>query len=206
MIKAKHFWLHQLFFRNYFRYILWKDFRKTEVIGKYRDRQLPLLIIGNHFSWWDGFFPYELNRKFFKRRFHIMMLEEQLIKISFFRRLGAFSINPYSRSAMQSLNYATKLMQSRDNMLILFPQGQIQSQYTTDIAFRKGWFRILKNATNPVHVIFIANLTDYFSHRKPSLYTYMEDYPKTGGFVFDDLAGSYNDFYKKCVKRQKQLA
>ncbi len=206
MIKAKHFWLHHLFFRNYFRYILWKDFRKTEIHGEYRDKGLPLLLIGNHFSWWDGFFSYELNCRLFKRRFYLMMLEKQLRKIKFFRRLGAFSIDPGSRSVLESINYAGKLLEDNNNLLTLFPQGKLQSQYTDIINFQKGWFRILENAANPVHVLFMANLTDYFSHRKPSLYIYLEDYPQTEEFVFDDLAGSYNDFYKKCVKRQKQLA
>ncbi len=206
MIKAEHFWLHQLFFRNYFRYILWKDFRKTEIFGEYRDRGLPLLVIGNHISWWDGFFPYELNRTLFKRRFYLMMLDEQLRKISFFRRLGAFSIDPGNRSAIKSVSYAAEILHKSDNMLLLFPQGKIQSQYTTEIVFLKGWFRILKNAATPVHVLFLANLTDYFSHRKPSVYMYLEDYPRSEGFVFDDLCNSYNLFYQRCLEQQKQLS
>ncbi len=206
MIKAEHFWLYRLFFRNYFRCILRKDFRKIEITGEYRDRGLPILLIGNHISWWDGFFPYELNRTLFKRRFYLMMLEEQLRKISFFRKLGAFSIDPGSRSAVQSVNYASEILKNSDNILILFPQGKIKSQYTTEMVFLKGWFRILKNAGAPVHVVFMANLTDYFSYRKPAVYVYLEDYPRSEGFNFDDLSESYNLFYQRCLERQKQLS
>ena len=206
MIKADHSWLHRLFFIHYFRYILRKDFRKIEIIGEFRDRGLPILLIGNHISWWDGFFPYELNRTLFKRRFYLMMLEEQLRKISFFRKIGAFSIDPGSRSAMQSINYASEILKSSDNLLILFPQGKISSQYTTEMVFLKGWFRILKNAGSPVHVIFMANLTDYFSYRKPAVYVHLEDYPRSEKFVFDDLCKSYNLFYQRCLERQKQLS
>ena len=204
MIQAKHFWLHQLFFRYYFRYILRKDFRRTETFGEYRDRGLPVLVIGNHISWWDGFFIYELNTRIFKRRFYLMMLEEQLKKIKFFRRLGAFSINPGSRSVLESVKYATEILASSDNMLALFPEGELKSQYEQDILFRKGWFRILKYAPGPVQVIFMANVTDYFSHRKPTLYTYIEEYPYTDSFVFDKLSSDYNAFYQRTLKQQKQ--
>lgn len=205
MINAEHSRLHQLFFRNFFRYILWKDFHRMEIIGEYYDRGLPLLIIGNHISWWDGFIPYELNRRIFKRRFHLMMLEEQLQKIKFFRRLGAFSIDPGKRSALQSVNIASDILKIKDNLLVLFPQGEIQSQFKEDIIFRKGWFRILKNASNPVHVLFMANRTDYLSHRKPTLYMYLESYSKTDNFVFNDLCNCYNSFHQRSLENQKRL-
>lgn len=206
MIRAKHFWFYHLFFRNYFRYILWKDFRKIEINGDYRDRRLPLLLIGNHASWWDGFFVYEINRRIFKRRFHLMMLESQLAKHKFFSKIGAFSIAPGDRSALESLNDAGRLLENNSNMLILFPQGQLKSQHTSTIEFRKGWFRILKERINPVQIIFTANLIDYFSHRKPSLYIYFEEYQKSSGFDFEELCKSYNKFYQNCIIRQTELS
>ncbi len=135
-----------------------------------------------------------------------MMLEEQLRKRLFFRSLGAFSINPGSRSAIESLNYAGEVLESNKNLLILFPQGKIHSLYTSEIDFQKGWFRIIKNAVNPVQIIFLANLTDYFSYRKPSLVTYLEEYTKTENFVLDEIAARYNDFYQKCLDHQKKMA
>ncbi|MFO7923243.1 MAG: lysophospholipid acyltransferase family protein [Bacteroidales bacterium] len=206
MIEAKHSWFYHLFFKTYFRYILRKDFKAIHIEGKFPERDMPILLIGNHFSWWDGFFAYELNRRIFKRRIYLMMLEEQLKKRSFFSKLGAFSINPGNRSALQSMNYASELLRHSSNLLILFPQGEIESQYNQKIYFRKGWFRILENAGNPVHIVFMANLTDYFSNRKPTLFIYLEEYPETGKIVFDNLNNSYNDFYNRCVERQKQLA
>ncbi len=205
MIEAKHFWLHGLFFSNYIPYILRRDFNSLNISGIYEDRGLPLLLIGNHFSWWDGFFPYALNRRLFKRHLYLMMLEEQLARRRFFRRLGAFSINPGSRSVVESINYASEILKDKKNLLIVFPQGNIRSQYEHEMVFQKGWFRILKSAANPVHVLFMANLTDYFSNRKPSLHTYLEDYPQTVNFVFEELSSGFNAFYKRCIEQQKQL-
>ncbi|MGF1586598.1 MAG: lysophospholipid acyltransferase family protein [Bacteroidales bacterium] len=203
MIRAKHTWLHRLFFRNYFRYILRKDFREIILKGTFDDKGWPILLICNHISWWDGFFPYEINLRCFKRRFHIMMLEDQLRRIIFFRRLGAFSINPGKRSAPESLNYAKEILTDSRNMLVLFPQGRIHSQYTTDIKFRKGWFRIVKNSSRPVQIIFMASLTDYFSYRKPSLYVYIENYHKSEDLDFYDVEKSYNNFYLRSLEKQK---
>jgi 1-acyl-sn-glycerol-3-phosphate acyltransferase len=203
MIRAKHMWLHRLFFRNYFRYILRKDFRKIILNGTFDDKGLPILLICNHISWWDGFFPYEINLSLFKRRFHIMMLEDQLRRIRFFRRLGAFSINPGKRSALESLAYAKEILTDKKNLLVLFPQGSIHSQYTTEIKFRIGWFRILENSDTPVQIIFMANLTDYFSYRKPGLYVYIEDYHESGNPDLTDIEKSYNNFYLRSLEKQK---
>lgn len=203
MIRAKHTWLHRLFFRNYFRHILRKDFREIVLKGTFDDKGWPILLICNHISWWDGFFPYEINLRCFKRRFHIMMLEDQLRRIIFFSRLGAFSINPGKRSALESLNYAKEILTDSRNMLVLFPQGRIHSQYTTDIKFRKGWFRVVKNSAQPVQIIFMASLTDYFSYRKPALYVYIEDYQKSVELDFYDVEKSYNNFYLSSLEKQK---
>jgi 1-acyl-sn-glycerol-3-phosphate acyltransferase len=203
MIRAKHTWLYRLFFRNYFRYILRKDFRKINLDGKFSDKGMPILLICNHISWWDGFFPYEINLMLFNRKFHIMMLEDQLQKIRFFRRLGAFSINPGKRSALESLNYAKEILTDSRNLLVLFPQGRIYSQYTTEIKFRKGWFRIVENAASPLQIVFMASLTDYFSFRKPGLYVYLEEYQRSENPDLTDIEESYNNFYMRSLYKQK---
>ena len=205
MIQAKHTRIHHLFFRHYIRCILKKDFREFGITGSFEDRDMPVLIIGNHFSWWDGFIAYELNNSIFRRRFHIMMLEEQLSRYMFFRHLGAFSIKPGSRSALESIHYAGEFLRDKNNLLILFPQGKIQSLHNDRIEFRRGWFRILKDPANPVHVLFMANFVDYLSHRKPSLSINIETYPPTSGFVFDDISNNYYEFFQRSLEKQRSV-
>ena len=90
-------------------YIL-RQFRKT-FHGLYflgpvptPDPTLPLLITPNHSTWWDGFFFYTLNKRIFRRKGYLMMLEEQLSKYRFFRRIGAFGIEPgLRRKSYQAL-------------------------------------------------------------------------------------------------------
>jgi hypothetical protein len=75
------------------------------------DPALPLLITPNHSTWWDGFFFYILNRKIWKRKAHLMMLEEQLSKYRFFSRIGAFGIEPgLARRSYQALRYSAAVL------------------------------------------------------------------------------------------------
>ncbi len=75
------------------------------------------------------FIAQRVNNLVFKRKMHVMMLEEELHKRSFLRKLGAFSIRKNSLSALHSLKYATKILSKPKNLLLLFPQGSFQSAH-----------------------------------------------------------------------------
>lgn len=97
---------------------------------------LPLLVIGNHFCWWDGFIQQRLNKTFFHRTQYVMMLEEQLRRNPVLSRCGAFSVRKNSRDAVRSLDYAASLLNDPANMLIFFPQGRIESIHKDSVGFR----------------------------------------------------------------------
>jgi 1-acyl-sn-glycerol-3-phosphate acyltransferase len=52
-----------------------------------------VLLLANHFSWWDGFLLYYINQKVFRKQFHVMVIEETVQKVGFFKYMGAFSVN-----------------------------------------------------------------------------------------------------------------
>jgi 1-acyl-sn-glycerol-3-phosphate acyltransferase len=202
MIPAKHSYLFQSFFGLYLRYIAWRDFHSIEIINKFEDRGLPLLVIANHMGWWDGFWILMLNSKVMKRKFYVMMLEEQLRQHPFLRKLGAFSIRKRSKTAMDSLQYAAEILKKSGNLLLIFPQGEIQSQHTYPFRFQSGWGRIFENADQPIQVLMVANIVDYFSERKPTLKQYLYNLEKTTGFICPDLQDEYNRFFEECLKQQ----
>lgn len=204
MIAARHQKLWQWFFRIYLSLSMRRHFQAVSYRDKVEDRGLPILVICNHFSWWDGFWVLQLNERFFKRRFHVMMLEEQLRKHPFLSRLGAFSIRKQDRAALRSLNYARNLLSDSSNMLLVFPQGEIQSIYNQQLCFQKGWYRILENISHPVQVLMVANLVDYHAFRKPSLNVYMQDFALGPETDYKDLVHAYSVFFHSSVKRQKE--
>lgn len=204
MIKARHHTFYEVFFDAYIGWKLRAQFHSHHIAGETGDPGGSILMIGNHFSWWDGFWARRMNQQTYKRRFHIMMLEEQLKTHMFLSRMGAFSIRKNHRDAFESLDYAIDLLHDERNLVLLFPQGKFQSLYTFPVSFEKGWFRILKHAPETTRVVFMANLIDYFEHPKPRLTTWLRTIDRS----FPDAVSvetAYNEFLADTMKKQNDL-
>ena len=198
ILKARHHFLVYPFFRFYSGWIIHRHFGRVELTGKFTDRNLPVLLIANHFSWWDGFFALYVNGNIFRRKFHFMMLEEQLRKFRYLNLTGGFSVRKGSRSAVESINYTAELLGDQNNIVLLFPQGKIESAYIGSIQFESGIERILGKVKTPVQIVFMANLTDYFSERKPGLFMYLEEYKDLSQDA-SSIGWAYNRFYRECI-------
>jgi len=145
-----------------------------------------------------------LNIKLFQRKFYFMMIEEQLKKYKFFNKTGGYSVKKGSRSIIETLEYTIQLLKDKNNMVLLFPQGEIQSLYTQTIHFENGIGNIMKKVSGPVQVIFLVNLVEYFSNPKPGLYLYLKEY--TGkDFTTENLEKEYNYFYVNCISEDLRI-
>lgn len=180
-------------------------FKKVVLNGEFPDKKLPVLLVANHISWWDGFWAAYLNKKVFGRKLHFMMLEKQLQKYTLFKYAGGFSVNKNSRNLSESVAYATELLKDPGNVVLLFPQGKIQSMHIKSFKFEKGLEHILKRCRNPLHVIFLVNLTDYFSNPRPVLYMYFSEYSKPA-FDIESLGENYKIFYGQCIEKQERIS
>jgi 1-acyl-sn-glycerol-3-phosphate acyltransferase len=198
IIEAKHHLFIYPFFKMYALYKVRRNFNEVKITGAFEDKKLPVLLVSNHMSWWDGFWAMYLNIKVLHRKFHFMMLEEQLRRYSFFINTGGYSVRKGSRSIVETIDYTKRLLADNRNMVLLFPQGRITSVYDQSLKFEKGLDHILKNMEGKVHVVFLANLVDYLSFEKPTLYMYLREYFFSG-------SGSarpeeeYNRFYRECM-------
>jgi 1-acyl-sn-glycerol-3-phosphate acyltransferase len=198
MIKAKHHPIVHNFFKLYVPYIIRRNFHKVHVSGNYIKKNKPILVIANHISWWDGFWTVYLILKVFHRKFHFMMLEDQLRKVSIFSLTGGFSIKKGSRSVIESLKYTIELLSDKRNLVLLFPQGRISSIYDQSFHFEKGLERIIKEVNGKVQIVFQANLIDYFSHKKPSLFIYLKEFDHLSPDI-GSIQDLYNAFFTECV-------
>jgi len=204
ILKAKHNIIIYPFFKWYAGFIIKRHFGTVKIIGDLKEKQLPLLLISNHISWWDGFWAGYLNQQVFHRKIHFMMLEEQLRKYWVFNFIGGFSVHKKSKNIIETLNYTSELLNDNKNMVFIFPQGEIQSMHNQHIQFEKGLERILKNKENAVQVIFLVNLIDYFSNRKPGIYFHIQEYAD-GAFDMKSIQENYNLFYAQSVEKQKNF-
>jgi len=194
----------RVFFNLYSSYKLKNQFREISYIGNFEDAGLPVLIISNHFSWWDGFIQLQLNNRFFKRRFHVMMLEEQLNKFRILNKGGAFSVQKNSRDIIESLNYSVEILSDPKNVLLLFPQGEIQSLYTTYFRFESGLNYLLRNLETDIQLVFNVNLVDYLSNKKPELKVYFKTYTLRSDSTLKRIESDFNVFAKECKLQQEE--
>lgn len=203
MIKASHHKVIFGIFKIYTRLSIALNFKKVELIGSLPQSERSILLIANHFSWWDGFIALYLNMKFIKKRFYFMMLEEQLKRFWYFKFTGGFSVKKGSRSVIESLNYASDLLKDRRNMVLIFPQGEIQTSHLMEFRFEQGVSRIVDRAGAGSSILLLVTLQDYFSNKKPSLYCYIKEAQPTD--TIEQICSQYNDFYRSCLAQHINL-
>ncbi|MFC0877033.1 1-acyl-sn-glycerol-3-phosphate acyltransferase [Saccharicrinis sp. FJH2] len=204
MIEARHHKQYEHFFKWYLNRILKKNFHQVKYLDcGYNRQSAPTLAIGNHFSWWDGFWMLELNRKKLKKKFHILMLDEQLKPRMFLNKLGAAGITKNSRDIITMLEYCSKLMHDPKNILFFFPEGEIRPQNQNKLHFEKGIMRIIERAPDNLQLMFVVNLTEYFSNKKPTLFSF---YKSIEAKPFSDIRAmedAYNSFLAECKNQLK---
>jgi len=170
MIKADHKKWAEILFDLYLKKLLKKYFEQFIQIGETPiiDESKSLVIVPNHFSWWDGFFIYKVMKQNTNKVFHIMMLEEELKRYWFFQKLGAYSIkqnNP--KSVLETLNYTIELLKNKNNMTVIYPQGEIQPQETNEIKFNQGVNYICKKADFEFQILPVAFRIFYSNKKLP---------------------------------------
>ncbi|MFA9390447.1 MAG: lysophospholipid acyltransferase family protein [Prolixibacteraceae bacterium] len=203
-LAVKHHFLLYPFFNCLMQYQVKRNFYKIELVGKVEDKQKAVLVIANHTSWWDGFWINHLNQQLFKRKFTFLMREDQLQKHWYFKYTGGIPINKGSRSVIESLQYCKQVLTQSKYLMLIFPQGKIHSMYHSTFTFEKGLEIILKQTNDDVQVIFTANLVDYFSQAKPSVYIYFEEYSYVNQTI-SEIEAAYQQFYLRASHQQQKL-
>lgn len=157
-------------FDLYCRILFWRRFSSINIEKNYNphpDRKTIYYL--NHNSWWDGLIPFYLNQKYFNQNARAIMEDKQLKKYSFFRRLGAFSINPEDpRSSIRSLRYAIESMDRPKSALYMYPQGKIVPFTVNQLNFKKGIGWLCKQLPE-VDVVPIAVHIHTMYNDKPKL-------------------------------------
>lgn len=205
ILRARHHRFVYPFFKHFAVWLTNRKFKEFRISGNLYLKKQPLLLIANHVSWWDGFWAMYVNVKILHKKFHFMMLEEQLRKYWYFNYAGGFSVNKKKKSILETLSYTSELLNDNDNMVLMFPQGKIQTLHNQDFTFERGLSRLIKDQESSLHIVFMVNLIDYFSDAQPSVYCYLKEY-NLGSFTLDSIQKAYNIFYRECVERQKLMA
>lgn len=199
MIEADHTFAGDLVTRLIAGPGLGSAFRRVRIHGQPEPPGAPLLLVANHFSWWDGFIQYRLGRALLGRRLYAMMDERQWLAHPLLRHCGCFPVRKHSREALRALDYAAALLADARNAVVLFPQGRIESMHMRPIRFERGAEYLCDKACG-LRIGFNANLVDYFSAARPSLDIYYESFPAQA--LAGKVEAAFNEFYRSAVERQ----
>jgi 1-acyl-sn-glycerol-3-phosphate acyltransferase len=161
-----------------------------------------ILLLCNHFSWWDGFFAGHLCQTYLHRDFHIMMQEDHLQKRMFFSRVGGFSINQKSKEVVTSLQYAAQLLEDPKNLVTVFPQGALESNHTTEVNIERGIDYIVKKIKGDCQIIYYSAFIEYFESLKPSVYFHFLNCGTNHDFDFEQVKVLISEHHKKALKEQ----
>jgi len=202
MIPARRNKVLSNMFAKYMRYRMHKAFNRI-VITPFKPKPgHSVLLLCNHFSWWDGFFGNYLAYWTMERYLYIMMQHDHLEKRMLFNLFGGFSIERGNREMLKSLWYAADLLNDPENLVVVFPQGELISNHTTHISVEKGIERLIKHIKGPCQIVYCATLIDYFESLKPSAFIHLFDCGVAGEVPFDELVDNINNYHARALKDQ----
>lgn len=175
------------------------------------------LLMCNHFSFLDGFLAFYLcNRVMWgpnsMKRLYIMSLKKQMQKNKWLRYCGSFSIDPGKRSIRESFEYAAEILREPGNLLLFYPQGQLESNHIRRIQFEDGLNEIMALTHGKCQLIWSSNIFEYFESSKPSVYFDMLDCGTGEDFVFESVKQKINAHHKNALDkhvrftREKEVA
>jgi 1-acyl-sn-glycerol-3-phosphate acyltransferase len=174
MIKAEHKWWARLLLDIYLGYIFNKSFSNFYLVNELPEipEDKSLVITPNHISWWDGFFIDRLSKHSMNKKLHLMMLESSLEKFWFFSKVGAFSINPENAASVaQTFRYTRDLLLDNNNMVITYPQGEIEQFEKRPLSLKGGIVNLLKPLSNKTVVLPVGFKIEYYDKMKPAVYS-----------------------------------
>jgi len=173
MIQADHKKWARFVFNIYLKRLLKKSFYDFRIINELPEfnGSKSIVVTPNHFSWWDGFFIYWVNKKLFNRKLYVLMLEEQLKRYWFFKNLGCYSIDLNdNRKMIASLKYTVDLLLNSNNFITIYPQGEIQSYEQRPVELRDGIDFLAKKSKTDFQIIPVAFKIHYANERSPIVY------------------------------------
>jgi 1-acyl-sn-glycerol-3-phosphate acyltransferase len=171
VLYAHHHPLAKQVFVPYLRHLFRKHTHGVFVLNAIPDipDHIPIILAPNHSLWWDGFIVYMLNHVHYQRKFHVMMLEEQLHRYWFFQHVGAYSIRQESpRSIVETMRYTQTLLQQTPAPLItIFPQGEQLPTRIRPLHCKRGIEMLTQSSHQEIAVIPLAVRIEHIDQPLP---------------------------------------
>ena len=204
MIRNQNNFFIRWILHNYTQWIVSRHFHEIIHNQIEVDPHKSVLLIANHFSFWDSLILYVINQKVLKKTFHVMVREDTTLHLKYVRYGGAFSINKKSKGMLESLDYAAELLDDPQNLVLIFPQGKLYSNFVNEINFEKGIMKIIQKAEGSFQLLFATTFIQYFKHKKQSVTVYLKQEEYTGK-NFEDIKNAYQKHYENTKLQQTEI-
>ncbi len=174
MIPASKNAMIESLFAGMNRRMLRRHFHAVHLFGadnmKKIDRSRPVIVYGNHSCWWDGLIEFFLGRDVFGLDSYLMMDEQQMSRYTFFRWIGAFSVNRSSgRNMISSIEYASQLFDRPNRLLWIYPQGDMQPNDVRPLRFHSGMVSIAERLPS-VQLMPLAHRYEFLMEQRPEAF------------------------------------
>jgi hypothetical protein len=149
---------------------------------------------------------YIVNTRLFKKRMHIMVLEETMHQYKPFKYGGIFSVKKGSRDVLRSLDFAAELLNDPRNLVLIYPQGKLYSNFVSRVDFEKGVMRVIEKAVGKFQLVFASAFIQYFRSTKPTATVYLKNEDENfAGKAIDELQAAYQRFYDQKKLEQTEI-
>ncbi len=129
-------------FSIYLRWYLQRHFHGVRVANADRipAKAFPLILFGNHASWWDPLIAMLLGQTILPDRDHYAPMDQTALEhYSIFRPMGFFPVdNKSPRGAAQLLRAGEQVFTRKGSVLWITPESQFQDVRKRPIVFRPG--------------------------------------------------------------------
>jgi 1-acyl-sn-glycerol-3-phosphate acyltransferase len=129
-------------FDRYLHWYIGRHFHATRVanVGRFPRHDGPLIVFGNHASWWDPLAFIVISRYFLPSANHYAPMDSVALNhYGFLRKLGIFPVEPGTRrGAVQFLRAADQIFSVPSSVLWLTPEGRFTDVRTRPPVFRPG--------------------------------------------------------------------
>jgi hypothetical protein len=192
------------FFSWYIGRLLNKDFSGYQFNRIEVNPDEAVLLLANHFSWWDGFLIFRLNKLLFKKQFHVLVTSQDYNRHWYLKYLGAFAAEKSKKDVVETLVFAGKLLDDPKNLVLIFPQGKAYTSHVSSVNFEKGVMQVINSSKKKFQILFSVSLVDYYGKRKPAVNTYLKCWQAEEYMSLQLLKSEYNKYYSYAVKIQNK--
>jgi len=159
-------------FSIYLRWYMRRHFHSLRVAnaGRIPAKAQPLILFGNHASWWDPLTAILLGQTILPEREHFAPMDEiALAHYGIFRPMGFFPVdNASARGAAQFLRAGYQVLSRPGSVLWVTPESQFQDVRKRPIVFRPG-LGALMSRSGRLTCVPIAIEYVYWQERLPEV-------------------------------------